>query len=191
MRTRSLLAALLIAFAAPSLLRADQRDHDLARTVTDAVRKCPHYTIFDDVAVAVSDGTVTLSGEVTTPAKRAGIAADVRRIGGVRTVVDAIAVLPDSSRDADLRRRAAHAIYSHTAFWRYAAMPSPPIHIIVRDGHIRLTGTVSTDVERALAQSLAAETGAFTVKNQLSLTSRHPEPFVEAGTGRPPGAPSV
>ena len=168
MRTRSLLAAVMLA-AAPALLHGSQSDVDLTRGVRAALERCSHYTVFDDVAIDVSNGVVTLAGEVTSTAKRAGIAADVRRVAGVRRVVDDLAVLPASPGDADLRRRAAHALYSHPAFWRYAAMPSPPIHIVVRDGGIRLTGAVQTTVERALAASIVSGTGARTVTNALTV----------------------
>ena len=37
-------------------------------------------------------------------------------------------------------------------FWSYAAMSSPPIHIIVERGHVTLSGTVSSNVERTMAR---------------------------------------
>jgi osmotically-inducible protein OsmY len=48
-------------------------------------------------------------------------------------------------------------------------MVSPPIHIVVENGHITLTGRVNTEVERSLAGTLAHVPGAFDVKNQLRL----------------------
>ena len=167
MRTRSLRAALLIVFAVPVFLHARQGDLELTRSALDTLRRCPHYTIFDDVTITVADRTATLSGEVTSPAKRTAVATEIGRIAGLRHVINAIEVLPASASDAELRQRAAHAIYSQTAFWRYASMPSPPIHIIVRDGRVRLTGWVASDVERALAQNAVAGSGATSVRNDL------------------------
>jgi len=46
-------------------------------------------------------------------------------------------------------------------------MANPPIHIIVERGHVRLTGVVNSNVERALARSLATGFGEFSVKNEL------------------------
>ena len=58
-----------------------------------------------------------------------------------------------------LRRRAAlriaRAIYGNPAFWHYANMAQPPIHIVVKNGHVTLAGVVNSNVERALARSLA------------------------------------
>jgi hyperosmotically inducible protein len=170
MRTRSFPAVLvLIVCAAPLSLLGQQSDAELTRSVNDALRRCPHYTIFDDVTVSVAAGEVTLSGEMTSSTKRGALAAEIGRLTGVRRVITAIDVLPSSAGDVDLRQRAAHAIYSHAAFWQYASMPSPPIHIIVRNGHVRLTGTVASEVERALAQNAVAAAGAASVKNELKL----------------------
>jgi osmotically-inducible protein OsmY len=69
--------------------------------------------------------------------------------------------------DDALRRTIARAIYGHPAFWRDAAMPEPPIQILVSDGHVLLSGTVAGDVERALACSLARGHGESSVTNQL------------------------
>ena len=74
-------------------------------------------------------------------------------------------MLPVSPYDDELRSRIARAIYGNTAFWNYAAMPNPPIHIVVQNGHVTLTGVVQNNVDRMLARSLATTFGAFTVKN--------------------------
>jgi osmotically-inducible protein OsmY len=46
-------------------------------------------------------------------------------------------------------------------------MANPPIHIIVENGHVMLTGVVNNNVERMLARSLATSFGAFSVKSEL------------------------
>src|SRR3954470_10271461 len=46
-------------------------------------------------------------------------------------------------------------------------MANPPIHIVVERGRVTLTGVVQSNVERMLAQSLAAQFGAFSVTNAL------------------------
>jgi hyperosmotically inducible protein len=63
----------------------------------------------------------------------------------------------------------ARAIYNHPAFWRYAQMTNPPIHIIVEGGRITLTGVVDSEVDRMLANSLAQVGGSFGVTNHLKL----------------------
>ena len=76
------------------------------------------------------------------------------------------------SSDDALRRTIARAIYGHPTFWRDAAMPEPPIHIVVSDGHVVLSGTVAGEVERALACSLARGHGERSVTNQLRTRGR-------------------
>jgi len=46
-------------------------------------------------------------------------------------------------------------------------MPNPPIHIVVENGRVTLTGVVRSDVDRVLARSLATAFGAFSVTNDL------------------------
>jgi hyperosmotically inducible protein len=88
-------------------------------------------------------------------------------VDGVRQLNDQITVLPVSSFDEDLRIRIALSIYGNPSFWNYAAMASPPIHIIVENSRVTLTGVVQSDVERMLARSLATQFGALSVTNNL------------------------
>jgi hypothetical protein len=66
----------------------------------------------------------------------------------------------------------ARAIYDHPMFWIYAQMPVPPIHIIVERGQITLTGSAETEVQRALAGSLAQVGGNFGVTNRIRVDRR-------------------
>ncbi len=93
--------------------------------------------------------------------KRAG------NVPGVRQVVNKINVLPVSPFDDDLRYRIARAIYGNPSFWHYASMVNPPIHIVVQNGHVTLTGVVNNEVEKMLARSLANGFNAFSVDCQL------------------------
>lgn len=92
---------------------------------------------------------------------------------GVRTSVSDDHEVPGSSDDT-LRRAVARAIYGHPTFWRDAAMPEPPIQILVNDGHVVLTGTVAGELERALACSLARGHGEASVTSRLRT---RPAPF--------------
>ena len=135
--------------------------------VAGAVRSCPSITMFDAVDVDVNDGVVTLSGHVTTAHKRADIETRVQRVGGVQRVLNGIKVLPASKHDSDLRYRVARAIYGDPRFFHYASMAAPPIHIVVENGQVTLTGVVATEVERVLARSLASGHGARSVTSML------------------------
>jgi hyperosmotically inducible protein len=108
-----------------------------------------------------------LDGWVTMPFKRNDIEKRVRTVAGVNAVENNIQVLPVSQFDDELRFRIARAIYGNSAFWNYAAMANPPIHIVVNRGRVTLAGVVQSNVERQLARSLATGFAAFEVKNEL------------------------
>ena len=74
------------------------------------------------------------------PYKKTEIERRVARIDGVREMKSSINVLPVSQFDEDLRYRIARAIYGNPSFWNYAAMSNPPIHIVVENGRVTLTG---------------------------------------------------
>lgn len=167
---RVVLAAMfLAALAAPPVVRAQMNDLDLAERVADAIQRYPQFGIFDDVNIAVTDRAVRLTGRVTAPLKRDQIGQRVGKIDGVRSLTNDIQVLPVSRFDDELRVRVAQAIYNHPAFWQYASMATPPIHIIVENGHITLTGRVNSQVEKSLAFAVAHVPGSFDVKNDLKI----------------------
>ena len=173
MKARLIVAWTIASLAlASSSVAEQQRDHELAHGVAASVRNYTQFTIFDDVRGHVNDGVVVLTGKVTMPHKKTEIERRVARIGGVRELRNEITVLPVSIYDDGLRRRIARAIYGSPSFWSYAAMANPPIHIIVEDGRVTLTGVVQSNVERALARSLATGWGEFSVNNELRTDHR-------------------
>jgi len=155
---------------------AAQAPEPLGPTVAAALERCDELTIFDYVTARVEDATVLLSGKVTTPAKKADLERRMATLAGVREVRSEIAVLPGGAADDELRYQVSRAIYGHPAFWSYAAMRKPPIHIVVEDGSVRLEGTVRNQVERAMAASLASGRGGRIVVNALEARpgSLHP-----------------
>jgi len=152
---------------AGSVQAADRKDFQVFKDVAASVDRYTHFTIFDDVSAYVKDGVVTLSGKVTMPYKRDEIAKRVAKVDGVREVRDQIGVLPVSMFDDELRARIARSIYGNSNFWNYGIMPNPPIHIVVENGHVTLTGVVQSEVDRMLARSLATQFGALSVQNDL------------------------
>lgn len=173
MLKRTVLGALALALlSAPAFADAPQRKSlQVLNDVAKQVRQYSHFTIFDDVSASLENGTVTLTGHVTNGLKRDEIASRVARVDGVADVKNNLTVLPTSPFDDELRFRIARAIYSNAAFWHYAAMPNPPIHIVVENGRVTLTGVVANNVERMLARSLATNFGAFSVTNNLKTDS--------------------
>lgn len=166
-----LLAALALAVPAWSTAQ-ESSDSALAAQVTASIRSSPQVTVFDHVRGEADQGVVLLSGKVTAPQKRREIEERVTRIAGVRAVRNAIEVLPPLPSDELLRRRIARAIYGDPAFWRHAAMTSPPIHIIVERGRVTLAGEVESQIERNLAQALASGSGEVALVNELSTARR-------------------
>lgn len=151
-----------------SMVSAQERkDLQVFNDISNSVNRYTQFTVFDDVNASVKEGVVTLTGKVTMPYKKDDIEKRVAKINGVRQVKDQITVLPVSMFDDELRYRIARSIYGNASFWNYASMANPPIHIIVENSRVTLTGVVQSNVERMLARSLATQFGALTVTNHI------------------------
>lgn len=167
-----LLAGALVLTAHTALAGPPERkDLQVFNDISKAVNRYAFFTIFDDVSAKIDNGTVTLLGKVTMPYKSEGIASRVAKVEGVTKVVNQITVLPVSGFDNDLRYRIARSIYGNANFWNYAVMANPPIHIVVEHGRVTLTGVVQSDVDRALARSLATQFGVMSLKNDLKTNA--------------------
>src|SRR5262245_25899381 len=129
---------------------ADRKDLQVFNDIAAAVNGYTRTTIFDDVNTSVRDGAVTLTGKVTMPYKKDDIGKRIAGVDGVRTIDNRIEVLPVSSFDDQLRYRIARSIYGNSAFWNYAIMANPPIHIVVDRSRVTLTGVVNSEVDGAL-----------------------------------------
>ena len=172
MRSRVFAFLLTMALTVPAMAAQagsviERANYDVFKDVSSQVNRYTNFTVFDDVAASVNEGVVTLTGRVTMPYKRNDLERRISNVAGVRAVQNKIEVLPVSRFDDELRYRIARAIYGNPTFWHYAAMANPPIHIVVERGRVTLTGVVNSNVERALARSLATGFGEFQVKNEL------------------------
>ncbi len=161
------LITLALAGTAPAQDLPDRKDFQVFQDVAKQVRHYVNFTVFDSVNANVDNGVVTLTGRVTMPYKVEDLTRRVQRVEGVHRIDNQIKVLPVSRFDDQLRLRVARAIYGNPSFWHYASMANPPIHIVVEHGRVRLEGTVNSNVERMLAQSLAIGFGEFSVENAL------------------------
>ena len=93
-------------------------------------------------------------------------------VRAVEKVIDNIEVLPVSPMDDQIRRAEFRAIYRDPALQRYALGPVPPIHIIVKDGHVTLEGVVANQGDKNLVNIRAnAVPGVFSVTNNLRIES--------------------
>jgi hyperosmotically inducible periplasmic protein len=129
----------------------------------------PFYGVFDNLAYKVDpDGTVTLLGQVARPVLKSDAENAVKHIEGVEKVVNNIEVLPTSIEDDRIRRAAYRAIYGNEVLSQYQLRAVPPIHIIVKNGHITLEGVVSRQMDKTIAGIQANSVpGAFSVTNNL------------------------
>jgi hyperosmotically inducible protein len=149
-----------------------ENDESIANEVAKRIRQYAWFTIYDDVEGSVRDGVVTLTGKVTMPFKASDIGDRVARVPGVREVDNKISTLPVSTFDDQLRGTIASRIYRDPLFWNYAIEVNPPIHVVVENGHVTLTGVVNSEVERRKAETVARTTfGVFSVDNKLRLDS--------------------
>jgi osmotically-inducible protein OsmY len=136
------------------------------RALLDATKAI---TVFDHVTATSDRGVVTLSGKVTSRAKREQIETEIATAPGVRQVVNRVKVLPASASDDALRHRVARAIYGHPLFRQYAAMSQPPIRVLVERGRVSLAGGVRSEVERLMARSLAEAEAPGAVEDALAI----------------------
>jgi len=176
-RTGGLAVVAALLFVGPALADESVRavapvaDADIQSDVVNAVLGYVHYGVFDSVGVSVEDGVVTLTGSVLQPWHKDDLQKRVARLEGVREVKNQIRVQPVSTFDDRLRVQLYRQIYGASMFQRYASFPNPPIHIIVENGNITLTGLVNSQVEKAVLGSIARGTLAFRVDNQVQIES--------------------
>lgn len=147
-------------------------DEAILREAVKQIRTDPFYSIFDDVNLSVQDGVVRLSGEVWQPARKADYGRRVARIAGVKEVNNQLTVSPTSLVDDRLRVRLARAIYGHPSMTKYAIQPDPPIHIVVHNQRVTLTGVVLNETDKAIAGSLVSGFLTFAVNNNLRVEGR-------------------
>ncbi len=166
-----LLAALT---AAPGTAADDRtgakKESRLVRQVRHELVMLPYYGVFDDLSYRVDGDTVTLFGSVTRPTLKSSAEQVVKDIEGVSRVANEIEVLPNSPNDDRIRLATYRSIYGHTALNRYSLQAVPPIHIIVKNGNVKLIGVVAVESDRTIANMQARlVSGSFSVDNKLSV----------------------
>lgn len=116
------------------------------------------------IKVIVSHGVVTLFGEVEWAFQRREAEADVRKLGGVRDVINDIHLRPQV-RAADVRDEI------HAAFERAADLDADGIRVeLIGGGKVRLSGRVRTLTEQRIAENAAwAVSGVDVVESDLRV----------------------
>lgn len=150
-----------------------ESDAAMALEIATDVTESSRFSIFDDVNVRVAGGEATLTGYVTTDSKSEEFTTVTSKVPGVQKIVNQLETLPESMADDGLRDALAIAIYRHPMFAPYAVQRVGPIHIIVRHGHVTLTGVVATEAEKWVAGMLAQGTfGVVDCDNQVHVSEQ-------------------
>jgi osmotically-inducible protein OsmY len=163
---------------APSLAPEPRRDpptratelSGLPQLIVRQIATYPGYTVFDQLQFNVAGTDVTLSGAVTEASKKKEIEERVRSVPGIGKIENQIRVLPQSRTDVKLRESLFRRIYEDTMFAEFAKHPNPPIHIIVENGWVTLTGMVDRLIEHMSAEAMVRNAfGVAGVSNRLRV----------------------
>ena len=102
----------------------------------------------NDIAVAVKEGVVTLSGFVRSFWDKDAAEKAAKRVYGVRGVANDIEVKLSAARtDPEIAREAVQELESHVS------IPNDKIKVTVEKGWVTLEGTVDWQYQKSLAES--------------------------------------
>jgi len=121
-----------------------------------------------DIAVAVKDGVVTLSGFVKSYWDKDAAATAAKRVYGVRGVANDIEVKPTTARtDPEIAREAIQELESHVS------IPNDKIKVTVEKGWVTLEGTVDWQYQKSLAESSVEKLrGVVGITNNIAVKPR-------------------
>ena len=136
-----------------------------------------------DINVDTRDGVITLFGIVPTPASKRVAEADARKVSGVVHVVNELEVVPSSARqtvnaqDDVVKRDVEQAIAAHEDL--------KDVDVEVKNGVVRLSGTVPTEEHRLGAAITARATaGVRSVQDDLRIRKDRADAGDGIGTAR-------
>ncbi len=180
--------------------KPSEKVDQIAKQVYKQIVTLPLYGVFDHIHFAIKgEDTVILRGDASRPTLKSSAENVVKKIEGVKQVVNEIQVLPVSPNDDRIRALTYFKIYRNPWLSRYTSNRGggaryyssvranmgitydPPIgwhaiHIIVNNGNIRLVGVVDTSGDLALAEMQANSVpGAFSVDNDLMVAKPEPK----------------
>lgn len=115
------------------------------------------------IVVKVEHGIVTLSGEVDWQFQRAEAEADVRKLGGVRSVINDVVVAP-KLRAEDVQEKI------HAALERTAEIEAGKVTVTVSGSKVTLSGKVNAWTEReAIERAAWSAPGVAQVEDRIEL----------------------
>lgn len=144
------------------------RDANIKRLVLDELQWDPKVD-HAHIGVTASDGSVTLSGHVSSYASRFAATDALKRVRGVKAVADEIEVnLPTELRkdDSDIAERIAHVLD-----WN-VSIPGNTVQATVRSGFVTLTGQVEFQYQREHIEQQIQHVGSVRgMANRIALKS--------------------
>ena len=143
---------------------AERSDEDIAVAATRAL-EWDTLVPTENVELTVSKGTVTLRGEVEWEFERQEAERAVRRLSGVRGVINAITVRPRvTASPQELQQKIENALV------RNAETDAQRIAIDVDGSKVTLRGTVRSWMERREAERIAwSSPGVTSVDNRIQI----------------------
>ena len=128
-----------------------------------------------EIGVAVKDGVVTLSGNVDSYAKMWAAEHAVKRVFGVRALVEGIKVLPVGSnkiRDKEIAQAATQVLGWNS--WIQSG--NVEVQVQVKDGQVTLSGHVVWNYQRERAEEAVRHlVGVSGVTNWITINPPEPE----------------
>jgi len=159
---------LSMAISGHALTASATAPRSIEERVRHGILSVPYINVFDNVAYAINDGVVTLSGQVTRPIDKDYVEQAVRRAVGEARVENRIEVLPLSPNDDRIRVATLFALERSSPLGRYFMGTNPSIRIIVKNGNVALDGVVLNAGDRQVAFMAANRVpGVFSVTNNL------------------------
>ncbi len=144
---------------------AERNDVDIARSALNAIDwnvAVPQ----DHVKVVVTQGWVTLDGDVEWYFQKRAAEDGVRNLAGVRGVTNKIIVKARAARAGDVKQKI------EAALKRNAELDAKRIMVETMDGRVTLSGTVRSWIEREDAVNAAwSAPGVMTVIDQIRITA--------------------
>jgi osmotically-inducible protein OsmY len=161
------------------LPQKDQRpDPEIARDIVAAIRKrLPN--VAERIKVVVTNGLVTLEGEVEWNYQREGVEREVRRVKGVKDISALIQIKPKKETSpAEIQTLIKEALR------RSAEVDARRITVETNDSKVVLKGTVRSLAERQEAERAAwSVPGVSAVKNEIVVVYTGDQAEIDAAQG--------